>query len=151
MQKHATGRRVFTVLGVALWLLAIWLFVGADGSKTRSTLAFAAGFAALVMTAHALLFAKFGDRKDRLADWFRQHCRPVEVEIVKIGRRDAHRAWRIKARHLDRHGNEITYKSDMLGDDPNDRWKVGDGITVYLDPANPRRYWMDTGIASKNL
>lgn len=151
MGKQAAGRRFFILLSVVLWALTAWLLLGADQSDGSRILALACGFVALVASAHALLYAKYGERKSRNADWFRQHGTPVQATIVKIGKRGRRTAWRIKAQGRDRQGNVFVYKSEILRANPGRRYQTGDAITVYLDPADANRYWMDTGIGSEYL
>ncbi len=151
MRKFRTGVMFFIVLSLGLWLLCFWLLAGSDGSKQREIFGWAAGFTALMATFHTLLFSRYGQRKAKTAAWFREQGRPLQAEVVKISRRGHRSAWRIKARHVDARGNETTYKSELLNFNPERTLQVGDPITVYLDPTDRQRYWVDSGIDSENL
>lgn len=150
MSKKTTGTVFFAVASLLLWGLAAYLGLRAGESAERRVFALAAAFAALVLSAHTVLYALFADRKAREHDWLRAHGRPVDAEIVKVGRRGRRSAWRIKAVAQLR-GRPVTFRSDILRADPSRRWRVGDTITVFLDPANPRRYWMDVGVDAEGL
>lgn len=152
MNKRTAGIVTFSVGSVALWALAFYLLANAGASKDLRTYGLAAGFAALMLTLHTILFAIFADRKALTAQWFQRHGKPIEAEVVKVGRRGHRSAWRIKARHRDpRSGAEASFKSDLLRVNPDRKFQPGDKITVYLHPTDSRRYWVDTGLPSKYL
>ncbi len=152
MSKKTTGTVFFAVASLLLWGLAAYLGLRAGESAERRVFALAAAFAALVLSAHTVLYALFADRKAREHDWLRAHGRPVDAEIVKVGRRGRRSAWRIKARWLDHAtGQETVFKSEILRASPRARFRPGDRIRVYLHPTEPRRYWMDAGIDGEYL
>lgn len=151
MRKYETGRLFFIVLSLVLWLLCLWLLAGDDGGREREIFGWSVGFMALMATTHALLFAKYGQRKALEADWLRRNGRPLQAEVVKISRSGHHSEWRIKARCVDARGNVTRYKSHLLNGNPGKKFRIGDPITVYVDPADPKRYWMDSGIEAENL
>lgn len=51
----------------------------------------------------------------------------------------------IVASWKDNAGNEHIFKSPILGTDPEETFKVGGGITVYLNPKNYSKYYVDIG------
>lgn len=151
MRKYKIGLLFFVVLSLGLWLMCFWLLDSAGGAKERTIFGWAAGFAALMASFHTVLYLKFGQRKANQAAWFRQHGAPLQAEVIKISRSGHDSEWRIKAQHVDAHGNVVKYKSGLLNGNPARKYRVGDPITVYVDPANPERYWMDSGIDAENL
>lgn len=152
MNTKTVGTLVFAVLSALAWGLTVYLMGRSGESGTLRTLAFAAGFTATVLTLHTALYALLADRKALDGDWFRRHGKPVEAEIVKIGKRGRRTAWRVKARHRDRRsGAETVFKSDILRSNPARRLRVGDKVRVYLHPTDSRRYWMDVGVESEYL
>lgn len=149
-EKKSAGTAVFGVASALLWCLAAYLGWSPPQSDNGSVYAYAAAFAALVLTAHTVLFARYADRKWHEGNWFRAHGKPIEAQITRI--KGSRRDWRVRAVPLGG-GNapETTFKSDRLRDDPNETYAVGDKVVVYLHPTDPRRYWMDLGLESRNL
>ena len=151
MNRKTVGGVLFALMSALLWGLTAWLGGRSGESETLSTLALAAGFVAVILTLHTVLYAMFANRKAVNGDWFREHGKPVEAEIIKIDRRGHRSAWRIKARYVDsRRGTGTVFKSDILRANPGKKFQVGDRITVYPHPSGSQRYWMDVGIASEN-
>lgn len=149
-EKKSAGTAVFGVASALLWGLAAYLGWSPPQSDNGSVYAYAAAFAALVLTAHTVLFARYADRKWHEGNWFRAHGKPIEAQITRI--KGSGRDWRVRALHLDqRSGAETTFKSNRLRDDPNEKYAVGDKVTVYLHPSDPRRYWMDLELEHRNL
>ena len=152
MNKKTLGIVTFCILSLLLWGLTAYLAEGMEASRDRRVFAYAAGFCALVLSAHTVLFALFGDRKERERDWLRSHGRRIDAVVTKVGRRGRRAAWRIKARGVDpRSGEELSFRSDILDANPGARFPLGSTIPVYLDPRNPKRYWVDAGIRTQYL
>ncbi|MCC6596853.1 MAG: DUF3592 domain-containing protein [Rhodanobacteraceae bacterium] len=144
------GRWLLVALSAALWLLAGALAMRSDPDGSLRGWVGGALFTAGVATLAAALYWTFGQRKAIRAAWLRAHGRPLAAQVSKVGRRGRRSAWRIKAVAQLR-GRPVTFRSDILRADPSRRWRVGDTITVFLDPANPRRYWMDVGVDAEGL
>lgn len=151
MTPKAAGTLVFGILSALGWLLTAYLASRAGASARASMFAWAAGFVALVLTLHTLLYALLADRKARDADWLRRHGLAVQAEVVKIGRRG--KGWRVQALAVVPTGTAAptVFKSDILRADPRPRLAVGDHIQVHLHPTDRRRYWMAIGTESKYL
>lgn len=150
MTKKTAGTLTFTLLSVLLWGLAAYLISRSGQSRTLHTFGLSAGFVASVLTLHTILHALFANRKALEGDWFRRHGKPVEAEVIKVGRRGYRTAWRIRARQLNpKSGNDVIFKSDILRSNPGAKFSVGDRIVVYLHPTDTRRYWMDVGVRSE--
>lgn len=152
MKRNTTGTSAFVFASILLWGVTAYLLSRHGGSPMLHTFGLATGFVAFVLTLHTILYAMLGNRKALEADWFRRHGRPVEAEIIHIGRRGRRSAWRVKARCVDRaSGKETVFKSDILRSNPGRKLAVGGRIVVHLHPTDPRRYWMDVGVASEYL
>jgi hypothetical protein len=152
MNKKIAGGLIFALLSVLFWGLAAWLLGRSDEAQIFYTLGLAAGFAAIILTMHTVLYMLYADRKALSGDWYRQHGKLVTAEIIKISRRGHRTAWRIKARHVDsQNGQTMLFKSDILRSNPAPKLGIGDPIMVYLHPTDSRRYWMDVGINSEYL
>lgn len=152
MTSKTVGSLVFLIMSVLLWGLTSYFSLRAEESENFHTYTLVAGFTAFILSLHTVLYILFAGRKKRNRDYFLQHGRPVEAEIIKVGRRGKRTAWRIKARYRDLHsGKEVIFKSDILRSNPSAKFSVGDKIVVYLHPQNPSQYWMDTNIGSEYL
>lgn len=149
-RQKTAGLWTFGTLSVALWGLAAWLLAQAGGEERQRLFGYVAAFAALVLSSHTILFALFAGRKEREQAWLRAHGRPLEAVVSKVDRRGHAGEWRVKARRTEQaSGGEIRYRSRALRAQPD--VQVGDRVRVYVDPANPRRYWMDVGVEDRYL
>lgn len=152
MTSKTSGSSIFLVTSALLWGLTGYLLLRAKESTDFYTFSLVTGFTALILSLHTILYILFAGRKERKRTYFLQHGRPVEAEIIKVGRRGKWTAWRIKARYRDlQSGNETIFKSDILRSDPTAKFRVGDRILVYLHPKDPGQYWMETEFQSEYL
>ncbi|MCC6196550.1 MAG: hypothetical protein IT518_19015 [Burkholderiales bacterium] len=144
-----TGAWVFAVASMVSWGFTVYL---AFASEAKAPYVRAMGFVALVLTLHTVLYILFSGRKSRKRDYFLRYGEPIETEITDIKRRGRRTAWRVKSQHFDKRlGKKSVFKSEILRRNPSRKFQVGDTVMVYLHPARPGQYWMETGIESEYL
>lgn len=150
MPKRTVGALVFVAASVALWSLTIYLSLASPAAGAPYVRA--AGFVALILTLHTVLYVLFSGRKSRRRDYFLQHGKPLETRIATIKRRGPRTAWRVTSTYVDRRtGREVVFKSDILRRNPSRRLQIGDTVMVYLHPTKADQYWMETGIEGEYL
>lgn len=93
MKKKTVGGVLFALLSALLWGLTGWLAGRSGEARAFFTFSLAAGSVAAILTPHTVLYTMFANRKALDGDWFREHDKPVQAEIIKIDRRGHRLGW----------------------------------------------------------
>jgi len=98
--------------------------------------------------------AYFRIRKERLTEWLKTSGRAIQAEFTATpvqtdSEEHGPNPWRIRARWLNPMTNQVhEFRSENLPFDPRP-FVRGNNICVWIDPHNPRRYWIDTSFLPK--
>jgi hypothetical protein len=90
----------------------------------------------------------FARHRAKLRQWLRHQGRPLSMEVAEVFvdrslRVNQRHPWRILARRVDTTtGEEQEFISEPLWQDPTPHLDRA-SLTVYIDPRNPRRHWVD--------
>lgn len=105
------------------------------------------GFGTIFLVVGGVMFslARRGSRRmARLQrDGLRVDGRIAGFEISKFAKINGRRLWHVLVDWTDASGVTHRSRSEMLRDDPSQRFRVGDRVTVLVDPANPAISWVD--------
>jgi len=107
-----------------------------------------------VFTSVGVIPLVFRARREKLGEWLKLNGRPIQADYTGAQLRtnieiNGRNPYRITAQWLNPATNQVTvFHSENLWFDPSP-YVSSKTISVLIDPASPKRYWMDTSFLPK--
>jgi len=91
------------------------------------------------------------EKKRRLHKWLQQSGHEIQARLTNIKETyNKGRYYTLQCEWSDPYTNTLyTFESESMSKNPSDLIAPGSTLRVLIDPANPKRYWMDTAFLER--